>query len=62
MAGALELDGAEARGLGEPVEGHENLRFSRELRSRDRIHATEQAVYPQPAIGSPPAFKGGDKD
>jgi hypothetical protein len=28
---------------------HENLRFSRELRSRDRIHATEQAVYPQPA-------------
>jgi len=28
----------------------ENLRFSRELRSRDRIHATEQAVCPQPAI------------
>jgi len=28
---------------------HENLRFSRELRSRDRIPATKQAVYPQPA-------------
>jgi hypothetical protein len=28
---------------------HENLRFSRELRSRDRIPAIEQAVCPQPA-------------
>ena len=26
----------------------ENLRFSRELRSRDRIPAIQQAVYPQP--------------
>jgi len=32
---------------------YENLRFSRELRTRDRIHATEQAVDPQPAISVP---------
>jgi len=38
---------------------YENLRFSRELRSRDRIPAIQQAVYPQPARRAGVAAVGG---